>query len=450
MLTECWGDSLDQDEPVDDWIWPGILRPGQITLMTALPKTGKTTLLSHLLAHRQSGTPLLDRPVRPGLTAVLTEEGRGLWNPRRRKLGFGRDVCFFFRPYSLRPTHEEFAELIAQLLDLKARRGVDLVVFDTLSRFLPLRCENSTESMQQALAPLTSLAEHGLATLLNHHPSKGRAAPGRAARGSIALPAFADILLELHPFAADVAGDRRRLLLGFSRNDETPPSLAIELNEEGTALTILPEQLDSDFPDCWPELRAVLEDAAEPLTRMRLLERWPEDFQRPTLRTLGNWLKTACKGNQVARSGTGRINDPIQYWLPSKMPTWLADPLWRAIHRIPEPPTTRELLPSRDPPPGAVLNKADPIAPPAEHGEEAAPDAGRPGFIYVSAEEAADPTRVPGTPRENQTGKPARPPDSQAEAAPSAPPQKAPLTGMDAEHAAILRWLASLAEKPAD
>lgn len=454
MVTECWGDCLDQADAVDDWIWTGLLRPGQITLMTALPKTGKTTLLSHLLAHRQTGTPLLDRTVRPGVTAVLTEEPRALWNRRCRKLGFGRDVCFFFRPFALRPTQDEFAELIAQLLDLKARRGVDLVVVDTLSRFLPLRCENSTESMQQALAPLTSLADHGLATLLNHHPSKGHAAPGRAARGSIALPAFADILLELHPFAADVVGDRRRLLLGFSRNDETPPSLAFELNEEGTAFSILPDEPDSDFPDCWPELRAVLEDAAEPLTRMRLLERWPEDFQRPTLRTLGNWLKTACKKNQVARSGTGRVNDPIQYWLPSKMPTWLADPLWRAIHRIPEPATTRELLPSRDSPPGAVRDEPDPSAPPAEHSEvaavKAAHDAGRPGFIYVSAADAANPSRVPGTPTENGMGTPAPPADSQAPSVPVAPPKKAPLTGIDAEHAGILRWLAALAEKPAD
>src|SRR5260370_31889777 len=326
MVTECWGDCLDQADAVDDWIWTGLLRPGQITLMTALPKTGKTTLLSHLLAHRQTGTPLLDRTVRPGVTAVLTEEPRALWNRRCRKLGFGRDVCFFFRPFALRPTQDEFAELIAQLLDLKARRGVDLVVVDTLSRFLPLRCENSTESMQQALAPLTSLAEHGLATLLNHHPSKGHAAPGQAARGSIALPAFADILLELHPFAPGLSGDRRRLLLGFSRNDETPPSLAIELNEAGTAMSILREQPESDIPEFWPELSVVLEDAGEPLTRMRLLDRWPEDLPRPSLRTLLNWLNTACEKNLVARAGTGRANDPLEYGLPSQMPLWLAAP----------------------------------------------------------------------------------------------------------------------------
>ncbi len=185
----------------------------------------------------------------------------------------------------------------------------------------------------------------------------------------------------------------------------------------------------------------------------------PEDFQRPTLRTLGNWLKTACKKNQVARSGTGRVNDPMEYWLPNKMPTWLADPLWRAVHRIPEPATTRaattrELRPSSDSPPGAVRDNADPIAPPAEHSEvaavKAAHDPGRPGFFYVSAADAANPSRVPGTPTENGIGTPAPPPDSQAQSVPVEPPKKAPLTGIDAEHAGILRWLAALAEKPAD
>ena len=64
MLTESWGDCLGPSDVADNWIWTGLLRPGQITLITAPPKTGKTTLLSHLLAHRQNGTPLLDRPVR--------------------------------------------------------------------------------------------------------------------------------------------------------------------------------------------------------------------------------------------------------------------------------------------------------------------------------------------------------------------------------------------------
>jgi hypothetical protein len=381
MLTEFWGDHLDPTVSADDWIWHGLLRPGQITLMTGLPKTGKTTLLSHILAHRQTGMPLLDRVMRPGVTVVVSEEGRALWSPRCHKLGFGRDVCFFFRPFALRPTQDEFAALIGQLLDLKARRGVDLVVFDTLSRFLPLRCENSTESMQQALAPLTRLAEQGLATLLNHHPNKGHVAPGQAARGSIALPAFADILLELHPFTAGAAGDRRRQLLAFSRNEETPPSLVLELSEDGRTFGTLAEQADADVLEYWPELRIVLEDAPEPLTRVQLRERWPEGCPRPSVRTLWNWLNAACKENLVARLGTGHTNAPFEYYLPSKMPIWLADSFWCLIHRYPQPSAPAEAQASSDAPPGAGCD-AESAAPPAEHGQKpaaAAPHAGRAG-----------------------------------------------------------------------
>jgi hypothetical protein len=439
MLTEFWGDHLDPTDAVDDWIWHGFVRPGQITLMTGLPKTGKTTLLSHILAHRQTGTPLLDRPMRPGVTVVISEESRSLWYPRCQKLDFGRDVCFFFRPFAHRPTLDEFAALIGQLLDLKARRGVDLVVFDTLSRFLPLRCENSTESMQQALAPLTKLAEAGLATLLNHHPNKGRVAPGQAARGSIALPAFADILLELHPFTAGATGDRRRLLVSFSRNEETPPSLTLELSEDGRTYGVFPEQPDLDALEYWPDLRIVLEDAPEPLTRLQLRNRWPEGCPRPSVRTLWNWLNAACKENLVARTGTGHANDPFEYYLPSKMPVWLADSFWCLVHHYPAPASPAEASPPSDTPPADV----DPASATAEKRQEpakAACDADRAGFRYVSAEEAA---RTAGI----ATFSPQPP----TETAPIASPQDTPVSGVDPTHAANLRWIAAMmSPTPAD
>ena len=57
MFTESWGSCLEQPEAPDDAIWSGFIRPGEISLLTAVSKTGKTTLLSHLLACRASGTP---------------------------------------------------------------------------------------------------------------------------------------------------------------------------------------------------------------------------------------------------------------------------------------------------------------------------------------------------------------------------------------------------------
>ena len=44
------------------WLWRGYLAPGNVTLLTSQWKSGKTTLLSVLLARRVAGGTLAARP----------------------------------------------------------------------------------------------------------------------------------------------------------------------------------------------------------------------------------------------------------------------------------------------------------------------------------------------------------------------------------------------------
>jgi hypothetical protein len=307
-----------------------------VTLLTGLPKTGKTTLLAHLLARRFAAAALLDRPVRRGVTVVITEESRAIWNQRRRNLVFGPDVCFFYRPCPTRPTPEEFDALLARLLELHETRGVDLVVFDPLTFFLPFRSE-SPLALTAALNPLHRLTEKQMAVLLMHHAGKGSWAFGQAARGSPALTGFVEISLELHPFAAGSPGDRRRLLVGSGRSDETPPVLLMQLDPAGADYAILPHEPEAEIPAFWPALQGVLEDAKDKLSTLMILDRWAEDRPRPTLRTLCRWLDAARAANLVATSGTGFKSDPFYYWLPSRMQAWLADDFWRTMHGMAAP-----------------------------------------------------------------------------------------------------------------
>ena len=47
---------LDSADDADrGWIWHGLLAPGKLTMLTSLWKSGKSTLLAHLLAQRQLG-----------------------------------------------------------------------------------------------------------------------------------------------------------------------------------------------------------------------------------------------------------------------------------------------------------------------------------------------------------------------------------------------------------
>ena len=53
------------------WLWNGYLMPGDVTLLTSLWKTGKTTLLTGLLQHLENGTPFLGRTVQQGRALIV-------------------------------------------------------------------------------------------------------------------------------------------------------------------------------------------------------------------------------------------------------------------------------------------------------------------------------------------------------------------------------------------
>lgn len=335
MLTAEWTENLADTDHDPDWIWQGMLACRQITILTGLWKAGKTTLLAHLLHRRHAGGTLLGEAVRPGVTAIVTEEGRAHWRSRIALLPPGPNVCFFFRPFLGRPTPSQFDDMITQLLQLRHQRNLDLVALDTLTAFLPIRTENSAEDMIAAFAQLRRLADAGIAVLLPHHPAKGNPNPGQAARGSGALSGLADVLLELRLANAMDPTDRRRRLFCYSRNRETPPLLRFTLNADATDYTLLAAEPDGDFPRFWPVLLGVLEEAPDKLTRLHILENWPADFPRPSLATLWRWLDIAGERNLICCEGSGRSNEPFRYWLAAREQEWLKNPLYRLVHHLP-------------------------------------------------------------------------------------------------------------------
>ncbi len=298
------------------WIWDGYIAPGRITLFSSPAKSGKTTLLSHLLARRRTGGKLLDLAVTAGVTAIVTEESAGDWQARHQRLDLGGNVCLFCRPFGNQPTRDEFTQMLEQLWKLKEERNLDLVVFDPLADFLPAR-ENDPTGLLHALHPLRRLADAGISFFLLHHTRKAHSMPGLAARGSTVLAAFADIMVELRRFTPEDPGDRRRVLTGFSRYAQTPPAMRLELNAEGTDYVRLPEMDPDAFDDHWPLLRAIL-DTCFKQTRSHILEEWSSDHAKPHPGTLARWLDRAVERGLVKRQGAGHKSDPYYYWLPER------------------------------------------------------------------------------------------------------------------------------------
>ena len=98
--------------------------------------------------------------------------------------------------------------------------------------FLPAANENSADLVLTGMTPFVRLADAGLSVLLLHHPRKGETGLGQASRGSGALLGAVDLFLEMRLPAGDPF-TRRRRLLAWSRFEETPKQMLIELTREG-------------------------------------------------------------------------------------------------------------------------------------------------------------------------------------------------------------------------
>jgi hypothetical protein len=338
-LVALWPDELRRQAANQiKWLWQGYLAPGNVTLLTSQWKAGKTTLLAMLLDRLRAGGSLAGLPVRPGKAVVVSEESPAHWALRDQRFQFTDQVCFLCRPFNGKPRPEQWQTLLDRLQALHRQFRLDLAVIDTLAAFLPAGSENQADAMLNALLPLQRLTNEGLAVLAMHHPRKREAPGGMAARGSGALTGFADILLEMHWYAEAAEDDRRRRLLAWSRYDETPRQLVLELNAAGTDYSVL-EEADADAANAAAEkvkeephwlgspLWLVLENASTKLTRQGILGLWPPDHPRPGPVPLWRMLGAAVERGDLKRDGAGTRADPFFYWLPALEERWRQDPL---------------------------------------------------------------------------------------------------------------------------
>jgi hypothetical protein len=316
--------------PPKPWLWHGYLAPGAVTLLTGQWKAGKTTLASVLLARLKAGGELAGLPLAAGQAVVVSEESAEHWHRRSRHLDFGDHVGWFCQPFPGRPHPDEWRAFVEGIADLRGHRDFSLVLIDALSAFFPGRGENNAGCMLEALAPLRQLTRRSLSVLVLHHPGKGDPPVGQLARGSGALSAAADILLEMRFYPKAPEDDRRRWLQALSRFPETPRQKVIELTADGTDYVSRGTFHEEEFAARWEVLRPLLAAATWKYSRLEIRRRWPGD-PRPDKTSLARWLDRAVDLGLLCKDGRGHKRHPYRYWLPEREEAWRQDPIAAAL-----------------------------------------------------------------------------------------------------------------------
>lgn len=302
-------DDLTAADTAVSWVLHGYLSPGAITLLVGLWKAGKTTLLVHLLRALAVGeSSFAGLSLTATRVLVVSEEPPMIWRLRRERFDLS-GISIVSRPFVRRPDLRAWERFIEYLSHEIRRHNIGLVVFDTLGSFWPVSDENDASQVTAALMPLRSL-QHA-AVMLVHHPRKGDAAEGQAARGSGALPGFVELIVELRRFDPARRDDTRRVLTSYSRFDETPPELVLQYDPEA-GYEAIGTKRDTGRADRLAVVRTMV--ATAPLTADMIRETWAvSDLPKPGLRTLRADLEAAFKNLELERLGAGTRGDPYRY-----------------------------------------------------------------------------------------------------------------------------------------
>ena len=194
------------------WRIDKVAYTGGITLIAGSPKAGKSTMAFEMMRCLETGQAYLEQYVAPSATLLVTEEGGVSIKAKGRAL---TELDVYDRKASAGETFAETLQVIAAWCE----RNTNGVIFiDTLAAWAQVEDENSSAEMQSAIDGIRMAVTepYDNAVILIHHARKGGGKDGEAIRGSGAILAAVDHVIELKR-TDDATRKNRRVIDIMSR-----------------------------------------------------------------------------------------------------------------------------------------------------------------------------------------------------------------------------------------
>jgi hypothetical protein len=313
-----------QDEPVK-WVWQDYIAEGDLFIIAAYPKVGKSTFFYPLGLSVARGVKFLDRATtQGGVLALAMEEHIRDVRKRLLKLGLQKTDPIHVESKPV-PNTTEGLKALAEYI---RRECISLVFIDSLAAFWNIKSEIDNAEIQRVLDPLRQLArQENVAICLVHHESKfgGRdsngnaTSDGKSIRGGGALLGAVDQAITMASYGKSAT---RRLLSSNGRRAEAPRKLIIELSGEPAlsnpkpySFKVIgtPDQMTSQgYQDAMKE---ILTDEWQTIEEIDEQSAFSEDVTRKALEGL-------FEAGEAERDGKGKKGDPYKYRLsqPAQTP----------------------------------------------------------------------------------------------------------------------------------
>jgi hypothetical protein len=299
-------DLLSGPPPAEDWlIWPLIER-GQLVSLYSAPKVGKSLVMLDLVTRAVTGQPLLDR-VRRDPIRVLYIDAENSHKDLRKRLTdmhvdpstLGNLAYVSFPP--LLPLDTSIGAL--QLQEIAKKHQPDLVIIDTVSRFINGDENDSSTWLDMYRLALAPLKGQGTAVLRLDHSGKDE---DRGSRGSSAKDGDVDSVWKL---TYDEAKKTRTLKRDRTRTGAGPEHVVLDVKTQPLR----------------HERTSILDYAADPVSHLvRKLDEhgvpaeWGKDRAGQVLKDKGQGYRTAnlVEAQKVRRERPQTVPDPLDQTPP--------------------------------------------------------------------------------------------------------------------------------------